>query len=461
MSEGVSASWNSSNVKNEAITAPVPCGDRLSFAFVCLFIIAIYARPEDMFAFVGRLHLTMVLGLCASVSFLWSLFAGQVVLSWPRELRLVLLMTLWFAVGVPFAYWRGGSFELLTQTWARTLLVFFLLTQTLVTLKRIRVLLWAVILSELVVTVVSLAAPRSETWRACLNCGIGDRMSGINQGILYWNVFGIAIGITIPYMAALFISKRSMVRSLLLLLTIGAASWMLVLTASRSGTLDVALAVILTLLLLSRGTSRGNVIGIGIVIALLATILMAPSVFWSRMSTLSGDQSTNAAEVSAVTSENERSDLLSRSIQETLEHPLFGLGLGNFGVYGGTYLAGPEAWLASHNTFTEISSETGIPGLLLFIALLAIVLVNMRDTSRAMADNPASEVNLLARATIASTITLIFGCLFANISYEYYLYVCPVAIAVGIYQVAARQRLLKSKTPDGLAGERRLPAWSL
>jgi hypothetical protein len=135
-------------------------GAALSFFFVWLFIVAIYARPEDIFPPIGALHLTFLLGGCAALTFVWSLYLGNVKLAWPRELQIVLGLTAWFIAGVPFAYWRGGSIQVLTQTWLKTVLIFFLMAQTLVTLRRIYAVLWAVILSELVVTTYSLLASK-------------------------------------------------------------------------------------------------------------------------------------------------------------------------------------------------------------------------------------------------------------------------------------------------------------
>jgi O-antigen ligase len=429
-----------------------PRGDRISFFFISLFIIAIYARPEDIFPAVGHLHLTLALGICATATFLWSVSAGDIALAYPRELCIVLLLTFWFAAGVPFAYWRGGSFDVLTQTWARTLLIFFLLTQTLVTISRIRTVLWAIIFSELAVTAYSLAAPRSETtrWGSCVgpDCGVGSRMSGVNLGILYWNFLGLALAITIPYMAALFIAKRSAMRSLLLAATIACASWMVVLTASRSGTLDVAVSVLLTLLFVCLDTSRGRAIGTALIAALVITIVLAPGIFWSRMATLSGQDYANVAERSAAQSTTERQSLLVRSIDYTLQHPIFGLGLGNFAVASAYDFGGEDAWLASHDTFTEISSEAGVPALLLFLALFLTVLLNMNRVKQATSgDSQKLELNLFARASTASTLSLMFGLFFANITYEYFLYVCPIAIAVAVHRIANRSEQKVSQKP--------------
>lgn len=408
---------------------------RLCFLFTCLFVIAIYLRPEDIVPSVAKFHLTLVIGVCVATTFLWSVFNGEVSLSWPRELWVMLLITAWFIAGIPFAFWKGGSFDVLTHTWLKTLLLFWVLTQTLVSLSRIRRVLWCIILSELVVTAYSLAAPESETtWKGA----VGDRLSGINHGFLYWNLYGIALAITIPFMAALFISRRSALKSTILAVTVALASWMQVLTASRSGTLDVGLAVLLTWWFVCRDTTRGRAIAVGIGAAVVAAVLLAPKVFWSRMSTLSGDDYANNIALSAEASTAERRDVLTRSLNYTFEHPLFGLGLGNFEPASAADHGGADVWVAPHNTFTEISSEAGIPALLLFLGLFASVLVSMRRVGqKTVVESDGFESNLMARAALASTLSLVFGIMFANISYEYFLYACPVAIAVGIQRAAA------------------------
>ena len=429
--------------EDAAPSAELHPGASLSFFFVCLFIVAIYARPEDVFPSVGALHLTFLLGTCAVALFLWSLFSGDVSVTWPKELRIIFLLTVWFAAGVPFAYWRGGSFHVLTEIWLKTVLIFFLLTQTLVTLKRISAVLWAIILSELVVTAYSLAAPSQETWKACLGCGtggVGDRMVGISQGFLYWNVLGIALGMTLPYMAALFITKPSLLRSSLLAATTVSMLWMQVLTASRSGTLVVGFSVLLTALLVAHGSPRGKIVRTGTVLAMVVTICLAPAVFWERISTIMDDKppAIDTVEASADMSKQERFTLLMRSVTYTVEHPLFGLGLGNFDVANGNELQNPEAWIGSHNTFTQISSEAGIPALLLFLALLTTVLRGMTRVMRLTDEDPQRfELSLMARATLVSLLSFILGAFFAHKGYDYYVYTGPIAIAVGIQQIVA------------------------
>ena len=424
--------------ENDATLRPEPAQSklneqsaRLSFFFVLLFTIAIYARPEDIFPVLAQVHLTFLLGLCAGFAYLGSYLSGDVRLTWTRELQIVLLLTSCFVAGVPFAYWRGGSFQVLTQVWLKTLIVFFLLTQTLVSVDRIRKLLWAIILSELVVCAYSIIQSSHVVW-------VDQRLSGVSMGILGWNFLGLAAALTIPYIAAIYILQPGFFKTSLLIASVLFLLWMLVLTASRSGSLNVLFSIALTWLFVLRGTPRGKLIGVGIVLIAVAAIGMAPGVFWQRMATVwSGtENSQNEVAASAVMSEQERVGVLERAIHYSLENPLFGLGLGNFEVASGTEIGKPEAWLGAHNTFAEISSEAGIPALILFVALLWIAIQHMHALGRkAIAGALGFELTLMARATLVSLLSFVFGAFFAHIGYEYFLYY-PVAFAVGVQTIA-------------------------
>jgi O-antigen ligase len=415
-----------------------------SFAFLWLFTVAIFARPEDMFPSLGQLHLTLAFGLCAGLTYLGALTSGKARLLWTSELRLVLLLTGWYIAGIPFAIWRGGSLQVLTDWWLRTLFAFFLLTQTLVTLERIRKLLWAIIISELVVAGFSIVFSSSVLW-------VGDRMFGVNLGILSWNFLGIAVAVTIPYIAAMFISCRSFLKRILLLAAAGSMVWMLVLTASRSGFLDVLLSVGLTSLLVLRGSSRGRTVGFVIAPLLVVALGFAPGAFWQRIGTMwntSEDGGASQTVAAAEMSQEDHEAVLIHSIQYTLERPIFGLGLGNFPLARGTELGRPDAWMGTHNTFTQISSEAGVPALVLFIALLATASRNMKRVGTASPNGPErTELSLMARATLASLLSLAFAICFAHIGYEYFLFY-PVAIAIGIQQ-SARTTAATSAAPNG------------
>lgn len=422
--------------------------DKWAFVFVWLFTVAVYARPEDIVPQLAPFHLTLALGCCAGIAHLKDLISGSRVL-WTRELGIVLLLTVWFVLGLPFALWPGGSLQVFADVWLKTVVIFYLLTQTLVTLSRIRLILWAIILSELVVTGISILGFSNVIW-------VGGRMSGVSLGLLGWNYLGIAAAVTIPYISALFIVTRSPAKIFLLVAASVGMFWMLVLTASRSGLLSVMFSVALSLLLVLRTGVRGRVVGVVITGALFTAIAMAPKTLWERMGTIWDSSSVYGDQIaaSAEYSKEDHIAVLKRSVQYTLEHPLFGLGLGNFQVASGTQLGRPEAWIGTHNTFTEVSSEAGIPALGMFLALLSIAVRSMRRVARMRTPQREDfEQGLMARAAQTSLFAFAFGAIFAHLAYEYYFFYL-VALAAGIQYVSRSTSSESGSAGNTLVGHR-------
>jgi O-antigen ligase len=77
--------------------------------------------------------------------------------------------------------------------------------------------------------------------------------------------------------------------------------------------------------------------------------------------------------MAATGSAEARFRLLKDSITITLNHPIFGVGPGNFMVeQENLAVARGELgmWHVTHNSYTQVSSEMGIPGLVLYVAFL-------------------------------------------------------------------------------------------
>lgn len=406
-----------------------PAAAKWSFVFLWLFTIAVFARPEDIFK--TPFHFELIFGSAAAVAYLCALMTQRAKLSWSHELTLLFLLTAWFILGVAFAFWKRGSFDVLTQVWLKTFLIFFLLTQTLSTISRIRKVVWAIILSELIVTTISIFARSDEALH------VGARLAGINENLLGWNYLGIAVAMTLPYIATLYVARPSLVQTGLLLATVCMSMWMVVLTASRGGFLGVVLSILLTWWFILRRSRRGQIVGVLIAVCLLIAAAKAPKVFWLRLQTVWSwsDLGSNEAAVSAKESAEGRNFLLVKSIEYTLQHPGLGAGLGNFKVVMGT--EGPRrlGWFATHNTFTQVSSEGGIPALLMFLLFLSALIRHMKKISQGFDKNPPNEeIGLLARATLVSVLAFAFEGLFASVAYDYFLYY-PAGIAIGLYSI--------------------------
>lgn len=418
-------------------------GAKWSFAFLWLFTMTVFVRPEDLFK--TPLHFELIFGSAAIVAYVCALAARRANLLWSRELSFVLILTAWFTIGIVFGYWKRGSYDVLTQVWLKTATVFFLLTQILTGLGRIRKILWAIILSELIVTTLSIVS------RADQALYVGARLAGISENLLGRNYLGIAVAMTLPYIAAQYIARPSLVRSGLLLATVCSSMWMLVLTASRGGFLGVVFSITLTWWFILRRSRRGQIVGLLLATCLLVAAIQAPTVFWSRLQTVwsSSDHDANETAASANESAEGRRLLLLKSIDYTFARPILGLGLGNFKIAMGNDSPDHLGWFATHDAFTQVSSEGGIPALSLFLLLLYSVISRMYKVGQGLDKNPShQEMRLVAHATLVSVLSFCFEGFFASIAYDYFLYY-PAGIAVGLWAIYLRPQPSEASAESG------------
>jgi putative inorganic carbon (hco3(-)) transporter len=210
-----------------------------------------------------------------------------------------------------------------------------------------------------------------------------------------------------------------------------------------------------------RSSLRGRMAAIGLGLVLLIAVLSAPPVFWDRLGTVwngsdtpmyTAHRGSGLEQLAAEESTEGRVELLSRSVQYTIEHPVFGLGLGNFNLASGAqHSAEPNAWMGTHNTFTQVSSEAGIPALALYLILLVKAVRSMSYVRRAASQTPnARDLSLMASATLVSLLSFAFGACVAHLGYDYYFFYI-VAIAVALKGIAR-----KYAPPTDAAESRRL-----
>jgi O-antigen ligase len=141
--------------------------------------------------------------------------------------------------------------------------------------------------------------------------------------------------------------------------------------------------------------------------------IVLPSASGMVFGRLKGTFDINEDASAAYTSSQVRQQLFRRSIEVTKEHPLFGVGPGNFALISGN-------WHVTHNSFTQMSSEGGGPAFILYVLILWFGLKNVRAV-KSLARGNTEEV-LLARGLQASLAGFVVGSLFATFSYEFFPY---------------------------------------
>ena len=129
-----------------------------------------------------------------------------------------------------------------------------------------------------------------------------------------------------------------------------------------------------------------------------------------------------------------------------LDHPVFGVGPANFGVAEGTLSPFAERqqfgvgvrWNAPHNSFVQVGAELGVPGLVLFVGMIANAFVVLRRAGRGNGERggPDQVPVQLAQALTASLIGYVVGAFFLSLAYAELLYTL-IALAVGVQKLGS------------------------
>lgn len=136
--------------------------------------------------------------------------------------------------------------------------------------------------------------------------------------------------------------------------------------------------------------------------ALVAIALLAPQSAWERLGTLTQvTNEQNAAKANDEGSARQRLEIWKVARTIVAENPLTGVGLGAYGeahyIYAQRPSFDPTAMgkRDTHSTYLNIAAQTGIPGLLLFLAMVGVTVIDAERTRRrARASRPALALQL-------------------------------------------------------------------
>ena len=343
---------------------------RLAFVLFRIYVFLVFSRIQEFFLPIPKLLLVIGV-LAAAITFV---SAGP-----PRALAsrmgwLVTAFGMCMALSVPFSMWPGGSLKILLA-WMPYLLLFIVGAQLLTTVEAIRRTMYTIALATLFVMLLSFGVSTQIMGRISLGEGtIGDPNDMAN-----FLLFGSPCIILI-----LLDSQGNWLRKIFHVLGLALILVSVLRTGSRAGLIAL---IVLTLVAVGRLPHMSKVLFLvgAVIVALLAYALLPTSITVRYKTLLEDAQDTSelSREESAARGSTEgRMILLKQSIKISARHPFLGVGAGQFILannadYVEQNLRSP--WKVSHNSYTQVSSELGIPG---FLAYMAILITGFSTTGR-------------------------------------------------------------------------------
>jgi O-antigen ligase len=386
----------------------------VGFVLYCVYLLSGFANDWSMMLFGRKAYLSTFSLLLLPVVWLLSGNAARglrhgIGLWWVAFL-------LWLLLATPFSVWRGGSARMLLNFVPKSYLCFFYACSFVTSLRRCRCLMYvnAVGAGLLLLTCLSFGDAGAEL--------AGERLR-IPGSLFYANANDLALTLLLGMTAFLFLFFSEGILAKIVASIGSMLSTVYALKTGSRGCLVAGLAVLGMIFLLSR--NKFKVAFFALPIIGVALFSLPPSTL-HRLSLLFATPETamneSAPDQASLASEFQRQGLLKKSLDYTLAHPVFGVGPDQFAtaVFGESSKEGEHVpWLGTHNTYTQVSSECGIPALIFYCGpILLCFRLNYRLYKRTRNHAAYREMAGLSLCLLAATLVYALSTFFFHIAYS-------------------------------------------
>jgi O-antigen ligase len=367
-----------------------------------------------------------ILYILAPPAVLCGLFTGSVQRTFQHRAAWYWLgFYVWMIVATPFSQWRGGSIGRIIDG-RINLIIIVVVGGLIVNWKEVRLVFYTIAAASIVNLL---------TARFFMDTSSG-RLSLALDGFTIGNSNDLAAQLLLVLPFLLFIAldrRRNVALRCLPLAAIAYGLWVILGTASRGALIGLIGA---SLVLFVYGSARQRAAGVLAVLLGVALYMTLPGVTRSRLGTLVGERHEEAQESQAA-----RNYLFLKSLSFTAEHPLFGVGPDQFANYeGGTSVAEGRvgSWHDTHCSWTQISSECGIPALVFYLAGVGSALLLVVRTFRAARRAGYTEIANACFCYLLGMAGFLVAITFLSNAYRYYV-PAMIGLAVGMCFAARRQ----------------------
>jgi hypothetical protein len=322
-----------------------------------------------------------------------------------------LFFGVWITLATPFSIWKGGSARLVFTYWRADLLMMLVIAGLTRTRRECRLVMFTIAAGAVVSVFASrLFAHMETTGRVSLEAGT---VSNAND-------FAAHLLLVLPFLLWVVFSGKSRIVRAFALCCVGYGIYPILASGSRGAAIALAADVVFFTFAAKR--RQKLIFWLLVPVVMVVAFAVLPDVVSNRI--LSFSSSREGASAEAIESSEVRKRLLWDSIVCAVEHPLVGIGPGQFEIYQGAQpkLSKGESWHGTHNTFTQVASECGIPAFALYLAAIVSTLRLLKRVRLKVKGDP--ELVDMGNAVFCVRLALVGFCtaiFFLNFAYFFYL----------------------------------------
>jgi O-antigen ligase len=368
--------------------------------------------------------------------------------------RSMLALIVWLALTLPLSTWPGGSLDSLIES-AKAFFLGVAIIAIPRTAQETSRLLKTVAFAILGATVLTWFYGRLDLGRLVLDKGTYADPNQLSMTLL----------MAIP----LWVMVAQQARNTLVRIAAYACILPILIAFLRTGSRGglVGLAVMLLIAFFSVSARQKLLLIVSMGLLLMLSMVVLPSYLQVRYLTVfstddeaaQGLTQDEQARINGgdIGSSQGRTRLLRDSIDMTLAHPLFGVGMAQFPYVNWQryHLHGrPAASVVTHNVYTQFSSEAGIPALIIFVVLLYQSFRTAGKVVRLGRKLPRyPEISSGGQALRLALVSLMACSFFLSVAYSQLFYVMAA--------IVARYYMTAQSLPSRTSLERPLPPQSL
>jgi hypothetical protein len=333
--------------------------------------------------------------------------------------KCILGFTAFFLLAIPFSVWPGGSFQEFMNGWLFPFIAYAAAAALVPDFDKYRQAAKAMALALFVLSVICETMGTTQDGRLFLDAGRYSNPNEMAQAML----------LGMPFVWACYSQGRSMVGKIFGALALLLMLYVISRTGSRGALISIVLIVTCMFL---RSSLLGKIeVAIGVGLMMLVAVLTLSSdlkaryqTFFSEDAAEDTDQPVNAVMLdNAVSSADSRKQMFKESVILTLRHPLLGVGPGMFAVAENDMAQAQGkrkgSWVGTHNTFTQVSSECGIPAFGFYAAVVALSFQKTYRLYRRTKDSPElKDISMQALGLNYSLMAYIVTGLFIHAAYN-------------------------------------------
>jgi len=230
-------------------------------------------------------------------------------------------------------------------------------------------------------------------------------------------------------------------------------------TGSRGNLLGLCLAAVVSVFILPP-LYRKRMIG-AMVVMIVLVVPFVPANTWNRLFTFSvvdRDSDTTAMELktagSAVASTKARIELQKRAMVVSLSNPVFGVGPKNFTIAVDKMIreetGRKSSWEVSHNAYLQVSAESGIPGLIIYLTCIVMMFRMNLSAFRETQKYPfLHEYMLHSYVLVVATTIYSVDLLFTSLAYDGTL---PLFLGLTVANSIGLSKLIPKSAPAAMRG---------